>query len=276
MHPRPQVESSDAPGAVVDPGPGGSLPCATTSGRGRRATDRSGRTERGGPSAARPGTHRRRTRRCAGRPPSRAPDLDGAALDGAPVSRPQLGLQGSLFDDLPEAERPGAQPAGIGYRGPTAYAAAGITYRQLDYWARTGLVEPSVREAAGSGTQRLYSFRDILVLKVVKKLLDAGRLAAEHPHGDRHPARPRRGGPRPDHADERRHHRLRVHLHRRGPRPAAGRPGGLRHRHRAPAARRAGLAGRSCRGSAPRRPPHAVAAGAADDLAARRQRRTAG
>jgi DNA-binding transcriptional MerR regulator len=43
-----------------------------------------------------------------------------------------------------------------------------------DYWARTGLVEPSVREASGSGTQRLYSFRDILVLKVVKKLLDAG------------------------------------------------------------------------------------------------------
>ena len=51
---------------------------------------------------------------------------------------------------------------------------AGITYRQLDYWARTGLVESSVREASGSGTQRLYSFRDILVLKIVKKLLDAG------------------------------------------------------------------------------------------------------
>ena len=62
----------------------------------------------------------------------------------------------------------------IGYRGPTACSAAGITYRQLDYWARTGLVEPTVREAAGSGTHRLYSFRDILVLKIVKKLLDAG------------------------------------------------------------------------------------------------------
>lgn len=61
-----------------------------------------------------------------------------------------------------------------GYRGPTACAAAGITYRQLDYWARTGLVEPSVRGATGSGTQRLYSFRDILVLKVVKRLLDTG------------------------------------------------------------------------------------------------------
>lgn len=62
----------------------------------------------------------------------------------------------------------------VGYRGPTACSAAGITYRQLDYWARTGLVEPSVRPASGSGSQRLYSFRDILVLKVVKRLLDTG------------------------------------------------------------------------------------------------------
>jgi DNA-binding transcriptional MerR regulator len=85
-----------------------------------------------------------------------------------------LTLQASLFDDLPADERPGAELADIGYRGPTACSAAGITYRQLDYWARTGLVEPTVREASGSGTHRLYSFRDILVLKVVKKLLDAG------------------------------------------------------------------------------------------------------
>lgn len=61
-----------------------------------------------------------------------------------------------------------------GYRGPTACAAAGISYRQLDYWARTDLVVPSVRSATGSGSQRLYSFRDIVVLKVVKRLLDAG------------------------------------------------------------------------------------------------------
>ncbi len=61
-----------------------------------------------------------------------------------------------------------------GYRGPVACEAAGITYRQLDYWARTGLVEPSLRAATGSGSQRLYSFKDILVLKVVKRLLDAG------------------------------------------------------------------------------------------------------
>jgi DNA-binding transcriptional MerR regulator len=74
----------------------------------------------------------------------------------------------------------------VGYRGPTACQAAGITYRQLDYWARTGLVEPTVRTATGSGTQRLYSFKDILVLKVVKRLLDTGvslqniRVAVEH------------------------------------------------------------------------------------------------
>lgn len=61
-----------------------------------------------------------------------------------------------------------------GYRGPVACKAAGITYRQLDYWARTGLVVPSLRAAQGSGSQRLYSFKDILVLKVVKRLLDAG------------------------------------------------------------------------------------------------------
>lgn len=65
-------------------------------------------------------------------------------------------------------------PDTLGYRGPSACAAAGITYRQLDYWARTGLVEPSVRPAHGSGSQRLYGFRDVLVLKIVKRLLDAG------------------------------------------------------------------------------------------------------
>ncbi len=62
----------------------------------------------------------------------------------------------------------------VGYRGPIACSAAGITYRQLDYWARTGLIQPSIRTAQGSGSQRLYSFRDVLVLKVIKKLLDTG------------------------------------------------------------------------------------------------------
>ena len=80
------------------------------------------------------------------------------------------GEQGLLFDD---ALFDGKAPD-IGYRGPTACSIAGITYRQLDYWARTGLVEPSIRPARGSGSQRLYGFRDILVLKVVKRLLDTG------------------------------------------------------------------------------------------------------
>jgi DNA-binding transcriptional MerR regulator len=79
------------------------------------------------------------------------------------------GHQPALFG-LQEA----APAEGVGYRGPTACSAAGISYRQLDYWARTELVEPSVRPAHGSGSQRLYSFRDILMLKVVKRLLDTG------------------------------------------------------------------------------------------------------
>jgi DNA-binding transcriptional MerR regulator len=93
----------------------------------------------------------------------------------------RAGKQGLLFtDDVRQL------PEDVGYRGPTACATAGITYRQLDYWARTGLVEPGIRPAHGSGTQRLYSFRDILVLKVVKRLLDTGvslqniRTAVEH------------------------------------------------------------------------------------------------
>jgi len=62
----------------------------------------------------------------------------------------------------------------LGYRGASACSAAGISYRQLDYWARTGLVEPTVRGASGSGSSRLYGFKDILVLKIVKRLLDTG------------------------------------------------------------------------------------------------------
>ena len=54
-----------------------------------------------------------------------------------------------------------------GYRGPQVCKIVGITYRQLDYWARTDLVRPSVMDAAGSGTPRLYSFRDLLELKVI-------------------------------------------------------------------------------------------------------------
>ncbi len=94
---------------------------------------------------------------------------EAVAVRSQPIPQPRAGLE-----QLPAVAAPEPTSALVGYRGPTACAAAGITYRQLDYWARTGLVEPSVRAAQGSGTQRLYSFRDVLLLKVVKRLLDAG------------------------------------------------------------------------------------------------------
>ncbi|MDY2941575.1 MAG: MerR family transcriptional regulator [Varibaculum sp.] len=79
------------------------------------------------------------------------------------------GHQGRLF-----GENPAESDHNLGFRGPAVCKVVGITYRQLDYWARTGLVEPSIRHAKGSGSQRLYSFRDVLVLKIVKRLLDSG------------------------------------------------------------------------------------------------------
>jgi DNA-binding transcriptional MerR regulator len=108
---------------------------------------------------------------------------EGRAVDEVSTRGVHGGVQETLFAD------PAAPPTDadlIGYRGPTACSAAGITYRQLDYWARTGLVVPSIRSASGSGSQRLYSFKDILVLKVVKRLLDTGvslqniRTAVDH------------------------------------------------------------------------------------------------
>jgi len=107
----------------------------------------------------------------------------GGSDGSVPPHASQAPIQGTLFDD-PSA--PPVDGALIGYRGPTACSAANITYRQLDYWARTGLVAPSIRSASGSGSQRLYSFKDILVLKVVKRLLDTGvslqniRTAVDH------------------------------------------------------------------------------------------------
>jgi DNA-binding transcriptional MerR regulator len=66
------------------------------------------------------------------------------------------------------------EPAEPGYRGPTVSQLIGISYRQLDYWARTGLVTPSVRAADGSGSKRLYGFTDLVELRIIKRLLDAG------------------------------------------------------------------------------------------------------
>ena len=119
-----------------------------------------------------------------GEPPVSGPVADSASPATPAPLMPIPGAtsrQQTLFaDDFPVPDD------GVGYRGPIACSAAGITYRQLDYWARTGLVEPTVRAAAGSGSQRLYGFRDILVLKVVKRLLDTGvslqniRAAVQH------------------------------------------------------------------------------------------------
>jgi DNA-binding transcriptional MerR regulator len=63
---------------------------------------------------------------------------------------------------------------GAGYSGTQTAKIVGITYRQLDYWARTGLLKPSLAEATGSGSRRQYSYRDLLELRIIKTLLDAG------------------------------------------------------------------------------------------------------
>lgn len=104
---------------------------------------------------------------------------EAAVVEQEPVG-PATGEQGDLFTDA-------SLPDGlVGFRGAAACQIAGITYRQLDYWARTKLVGPSIRTAHGSGSQRLYSFKDLLVLKVVKRLLDTGvslhniRVAVDH------------------------------------------------------------------------------------------------
>lgn len=75
------------------------------------------------------------------------------------------------------ADRSGDVPLPVvteGFSGNQAAAVVGITYRQLDYWARTNLVRPSISEARGSGTRRHYSYRNLLELRMVKNLLDAG------------------------------------------------------------------------------------------------------
>ncbi len=66
------------------------------------------------------------------------------------------------------------QDPALGFRSPQVCAVVGISYRQLDYWDRTGLLGPSMQIASGSGTQRLYTFQDIVTLRVIKRLKDAG------------------------------------------------------------------------------------------------------
>ncbi|MDO5694141.1 MAG: MerR family transcriptional regulator, partial [Aeriscardovia aeriphila] len=75
-------------------------------------------------------------------------------------------IQGQLFSE-PKKPR-------LAYSGAIAQQVAGITYRQLDYWANKHIVEPSLHASHGSGTRRLYSYTDILLLGVAKRLIDAG------------------------------------------------------------------------------------------------------
>lgn len=92
---------------------------------------------------------------------------------GAPPSEARS--SGSLpFEGLPTQEPPAEPAEDEGFRGPQVCHIVGITYRQLDYWARTDLLRPSISDARGSGTQRVYSYTDLLQLKVIKQLLDAG------------------------------------------------------------------------------------------------------
>jgi len=67
-----------------------------------------------------------------------------------------------------------AQPQMLGFSGPTVCRLTGVTYRQLDYWARTELVTPSIAPAQGSGSKRAYSYRDLVEVKVIKSLLNSG------------------------------------------------------------------------------------------------------
>ncbi|MET0921325.1 MAG: MerR family transcriptional regulator [Acidimicrobiia bacterium] len=92
------------------------------------------------------------------------------------VEAVQPALSGLDADPAVEGAKAVVAPAdrAEGFRGPQVCKIVGITYRQLDYWARTDLVRPSITDAKGSGTQRAYSYRDLVRLKVVKSLLDAG------------------------------------------------------------------------------------------------------
>ncbi|MBB3116935.1 DNA-binding transcriptional MerR regulator [Corynebacterium bovis DSM 20582 = CIP 54.80] len=93
-----------------------------------------------------------------------------ATCTTAPPGGGGVGVQDGLFDLVDERDGAGA----VGYRGTVVCQITGVTYRQLDYWTRTGLVTASVTPAAGYGTQRLYSFRDILIIKIIANLLGAG------------------------------------------------------------------------------------------------------
>jgi len=167
---------------------------------------------------------------------------------------------------------------GLGYRGVTACHAVTISYRQLDYGRAPGLVVPSIRDASGSGTQRLYSFRDMVVLKVVKRLLDAGVSLQNIRKGDRGAAVAGCGRSGRDHVDFGWHDGLRMPVARRGRRAPSGWAGRVRHCDQWCVQGDPGLAGElPAEPIAEAAPDDAdVPAIAGDELAARRARRRAG
>ncbi|WP_419907481.1 MerR family transcriptional regulator [Candidatus Poriferisodalis sp.] len=95
---------------------------------------------------------------------------------------PSLGVPQSGEGLEPPPAMPSASPAepsdagafSEGFAGPQTAQLVGITYRQLDHWARKGLVKPSVADAAGSGSRRRYSYNDLVELKIAKKMRDQG------------------------------------------------------------------------------------------------------
>ncbi|MHB8430827.1 MAG: MerR family transcriptional regulator [Acidimicrobiales bacterium] len=96
----------------------------------------------------------------------------GGAEVGDQTDRPSSGDRLSAPPETASLRR-GEHPH-RGFGGSAVCELVGITYRQLDYWARTGLMRPSITDAQGSGTQRRYSYGDVLELKVIKRLLDSG------------------------------------------------------------------------------------------------------
>lgn len=96
--------------------------------------------------------------------PSRSHAATGAGPAPRTIAQGTLPVVGTGEDGWQE----------IGYRGRQVCDIVGISYRQLDYWARTDLLRPSLAQARGSGTKRSYSYRDLVALKVIKSLLDAG------------------------------------------------------------------------------------------------------
>jgi DNA-binding transcriptional MerR regulator len=114
----------------------------------------------------------------------------GAASGAVGASGASEAIEQGSLDTALSGVAGGGEGSEIGFRGPQVCKIVGISYRQLDYWARTDLVRPSLADAHGSGTQRRYSYRDLVRLKVIKNLLDAGvklqaaRRAIEYIRGD--------------------------------------------------------------------------------------------